>query len=264
MYRKVYQFILVTASAGFLLTSMGVTTAFCQNTPDAGELLQMANEKMAEADEPAAMELYEQVIDEDPQNYEALWNLSILYSKKGQRQENEEETEQYFIRSLELAEQVLEHHPDKSYSHYVYAVAIGRLADISSPRERVQSSEEVKEHVDIALELDPENEAGWHLLGVWHTSAANLSRAERWAANLLFGGAPEGASNSEAERCLQKAIELDPGNILFHLDLARFYITTGREDEAAEVLNETLELEPRQMDDPDLQDEAREMLNEIS
>lgn len=263
MYKKVYQFILITAFAVFLLTSMGVTTAFCQNAPDVDELLRMADEKMDEADEPAAMELYEQAIDEDPQNYEALWNLSILYSKKGQRQENQEERERYFTKSMELAEKVLEFHPDKSYSHYVYAVATGRLADISSPRERVQSSEEIKEHVDKALELDPENEAGWHLLGVWHASAANLSRAERWAANLLFGGAPEGASNTEAERSLQRAIELDPENILFHLDLARFYITTGREDEAAEVLNKILEMEPREMDDPDLQDEAREMLSEI-
>lgn len=264
MSTKAYQFFLIHTSVFLLLISAGVSTSLCQGNTDVSELLRQAEIKMNEADEPAAMELYEQAINEDPENYEALWNLSLLYSKKGQRQELEEDMEQYFERGKELAQLTLDYHPEKTYSHYVFAVATGRLADISSPRERIRASEQIKEHVDIALELDPENEAAWHLLGVWHSRAANLSRAERWAANLLFGGAPEGASNHEAERCLKRAIELDPGNILFHLDLARLYTTIERREEARDVLNRILELEPREIDDPEHLEEASEMLSELS
>ena len=230
---------------------------------DISGLLERAEELMQSADEPAARELYEQVIEYDALNFEALWNLSLLYSKQGHRLEEQNEMESYYRDAIELAETAVEYFPDESESHYVYAVAVGRLSDISSPRERIRASEEIKKSVERALERDPNHAGAWHLLGIWHSRAANLTRAERWAANLLFGGAPEGASNDEAENSLKKAIELDPDNILFHVDLARFYITVGRYDEARDVLEVTITLEPSEMDDPDLLEEAKELLDDL-
>jgi regulator of microtubule dynamics protein 3 len=264
MYRKAYTMLIVVLAALFWLAGDNLQDTESQISSDVQELLDQAHEKLDEADEPGALELFETVLDSDPENYEALWNLSILYSKKGHRLDNEEEMRTFYRKGKELAQSALDHHSDKSYSHYAFAVAIGRISEIDSPRERVRASEEIKKYVDKALELDSENEAAWHLLGVWHTRAANLTRAERWAANLLFGGAPEGASNSEAEECLKKAIELDPDNILFHLDLARFYKIVERREEAIEVLRITVELEPKVMDDPDHLEEARQMLAELS
>lgn len=264
MYRKAYTMLIVVLAAFFWLAGDNLQGIVSQNGSDVQELLEEAHKKLDEADEPGALELFEKVLDSDPENYEALWNLSILYSKKGHRQDSEEQMETYYRKGKELAQRALDHHPDKSYSHYAYAVAIGRISEIESPRERVRASEEIKKYVDRALELDSENEAAWHLLGVWHTRAANLTRAERWAANLLFGGAPEGASNSEAEECLKRAIELDPENVLFHLDLARFYKTVERNEEAVEVLRKTVELEPKEMDDPELLDEAKAMLENLN
>ena len=264
MYSKTYTLLIVVLAALFCLAGDHFQDTESQDSSNVKELLQQAHEKLDEADEPGALELFETVLDSNPENYEALWNLSILYSKKGHRQDSEEQMETYYRKGKELAQRALDHHPDKSYSHYAFAVAIGRIAEIESPRERVRASEEIKKYVDKALELDADNEAAWHLLGVWHTRAANLTRAERWAANLLFGGAPEGASNSEAEECLKRAIELDPENILFHLDLARFYKTVERNEEAVEILKKTVQLEPREMDDPDLLDDAKTMLNELN
>jgi len=230
---------------------------------EVSELLEQASAELDHADEPAAMELYDEVLEIDPENFEALWNLSLLYSKKGHRYEDKDEMKHHYEMGKNLAERALEFHPDEAYSHYVYAVATGRIADLQSPRQRIRASREIREHTEKALEIDSTHHGAWHLLGVWHTRSANLSRTERWAANLLFGGAPEGASNEEAEKSLKRAIELDPNNILFHLDLARFYITTDRDEEAIEVLNRTIALEPQEMDDPEYLEEAREMLSNL-
>ncbi len=251
--------------AALLIVQLFIPALQAQNISesDVPGLLERAEELKQSADEPAARELYEQVIEYDTLNFEALWNLSLLYSKEGHRLEDQNEMESYYRDAKELAETAVEYYPDESESHYVYAVAVGRLSDISTPRERIRASEEIKESVERALELNPGHAGAWHLLGIWHSRAANLTRAERWAANLLFGGAPEGASNDEAENNLKKAIELDPDNILFHVDLARFYITVGRYDEAGDILELTINLEPSEMDDPDLLGEAKELLDDL-
>lgn len=251
--------------AGMLSVGVIIFEPISGNTirSEVDELLEQAGEKMDQADEPAALVIYEEVLEIEPDNFEALWNLSLLYSKKGHRYEDKDEMRYYYERGKSLAEKALDYYPDEAYAHYVYAVAIARIADIENPSDRIRASEIIREHTERAIEIDSEHHGAWHLLGVWHTRSANLSRTERWAANLLFGGAPEGASNEEAEKCLLRAIELDPDNILFHLDLSRFYITTNRNEEAVEVLNRTVALEPQEMDDPDMLQEAREMLRDL-
>jgi regulator of microtubule dynamics protein 3 len=265
MYTNLNRFLTVLLLVLTLLLIQQIPDLMAQNITesDITGLLEQAHEKLESADEPAARELFEEILESDPRNFDALWNLSLLYSRQGYRLEERDDMESYFRDAKELAVMAIEYHPAEAESHYVYAVAVGRLADISTPRERVRASEEIKKSVERALELNSEHAGAWHLLGIWHTRAANLTRTERWAANLLFGGAPEGASNHEAEECLKKAIELDAENILFHLDLARFYITVDQPESAIEVLERTISLEPKVMDDPDLLEETRELLSEL-
>lgn len=228
------------------------------------EMLEKAEEKIEQMDESSAIELYESILEDEPENLEALWNLSILYAKEGFRYDDESEMISYYEKAKELADTALENYPDEANAHFAYAVVIGRISDISSPRERIRAADDIRHHVEKAIKLDPDHKFAWHVLGVWHMNAANLSRAERWAANLLLGGAPEGASNSEAEEALKRAIELDETNILFQLDLAKFYKLTDRENEAKEVLERLVELEPKYQDDPDYIEEGRVLLQEIS
>ncbi|MEX1062529.1 MAG: tetratricopeptide repeat protein [Balneolaceae bacterium] len=234
-----------------------------QNDLNVDELVEKALKKMEEAEEYASMDLFEKVLTIDADNYEALWNLSLLYSKKGHRLEDRGAMMEDYERARDLAELCLEYYPEQADCHYVYAVAIGRIADISGTRRRVHASEEIKDHIDRTLELEPDHKGGWHLLGVWHASVANLSRAERWTASLIFGGLPGGASNSKAEESLKKAIELYPDNILFHLDLARFYREVGRTGDAIKVLEKTLGLEVKDMDDPANLERAKSMLEDL-
>ncbi len=233
------------------------------NESEIRELLERAEEKRQVAEEAEARNLYRQVLNLDDRNFEALWNLSILLSQEGFRQEDERVMRDYFEEAKSLAERSLELYPDSADSYYAYGVAVGRIADFSGPRERIRLSEEIRTHAEKVLEIDPEHAPGNHLLGVWHTRAANLSRTERWAANLLLGGAPEGASNELAESYLKKAIELSPGNILYRLDLAILLMEIGRDEEAIRILRELLEMEPKEKDDPDRLEQAREMLKDL-
>lgn len=227
------------------------------------DLLQRASEQIENANETDALELFKQILEQDSIQFDALWNTSVLYGQRGKRSEDSSARESHYNRSNRYADRCLEHHPQKAPCHFAKALIIGRLSEDEGTRERLKQSIEVKAHADKAIELNPDFSRTWHLLGVWHTKVANLSRFERIAVRALFGKIPEGASNQKAEEAFKKAMELNPGNILVHLDFARFYIETDEDEKAINMLEKLLELEPTYEGDKHYQDMARDLLSNL-
>ncbi len=215
-------------------------------------------------EEEEALETYLSVLDADSENYEALWNASLLYATVGFRLDDEDSQKEYFEKAKELAEKSLELYPDRGHPYYVMAVAKGRMADVVGVNRRIELGHEIEEYVANALERMPEHAPSWHLYGVWQSEVANVSRAERMAARFLSGGLPDG-SDEKAEEYLKKAIELNPESIIIRLDLARHFECSGQDDRAINALIEMLELDlPIQTkDDPDFLDDARALLDDL-
>lgn len=213
-------------------------------------------------EEQKALEAYEQIVDKDPDYYKALWRTSFLYSRVGNRKEEEQVQRDYFNRAIELAERALQVDSTDSESNFVMAVAMGRKALISGARERVAASRDIKKYVDRALAFDSTHAGAWHVLGRWHLKVANLSWIERVAANTLFGGIPGEASNQKAEDAMQKAIGYDADYILYYRDLARVYEEMGREEKAIEACRTALEKENLSPDDPKFKQECRQWISE--
>lgn len=234
------------------------------NPDDIKKLLQKAEEKFENKNEKGALNLYLDVLDMEPENYEALWNASLMYSRIGFRFEDESDQKSHFERAVELAEKSVALYPDSSRAHYVMAVAEGRMADVIGTGERIETSHRIEENIKRAIELDPDYAPSWHLYGVWHSEVANITRAERIAARFISGGIPGGASNETAEEYLKKAIEINPDHMLFRLDLARHYERSRQEEKAIPVLEEILDMEPDLKDDPQHLEDARELLDELS
>ena len=233
-------------------------------------LAQKADSLKARADtlykqhqEKQALELYQQILEQDPDNYEALWKSSFLYSRIGHRFEDEDKQEQYFNKGIELAKRALEVNPDDSQSNFVMSVAMGRKALISGAKDRVAASREIKKYADRAIELDSTNAGAWHVLGRWNFKVANLSWLERAAANTLFGGISGNASNKKAAKAIRKAIELDDNYILYYYDLARIYEEMGRDARAIETCQQAIELPSLTPDGPGLKKKCQELIQDI-
>ena len=143
------------------------------------------------------------------------------------------------------------------------AVAAGRLAHYSNdPHRKVELSRKVRDESAEALRLRPGYALAWHLLGRWHYEMAQLNPLLRVLAEAVYGKLPP-ASQDEAIRHLQKAVELEPGNALFHAELGRAYLAAGRKTEARRELEKSLSLPRRNRDDAGAQDRAREALAEL-
>jgi len=225
-------------------------------------LLTKANNQVDNFDEKEAIKTYQKVLNEDPENFEALWNVSVLHSTVGYRLEDEDAREKYYNKATNYAQKALDNHPEEGLSYYAMAVAKGRIAELKGTRDKIRLSHEVQKNIRKAVDIQPNHALSWHLYGVWQSEVANVGRAERFAANFISEGLPD-ASNKKAEEYLKKAMELNPGNVLIRYDLAMHYVRSDQEDRAIPVLEELLTMEPILKDGKRHLDEARKLLNDL-
>jgi len=227
------------------------------------ELIERAKQKIDDKNEETALELFKQVLEKDPENYTALWNKSLLTTRKYYRVDDEDKQLAGYEEALKIAEKTLELHPDKGHSYYVYAIAKGRYSELEGTRDMIRASHVIKEKIEKAAELIPDYAPVWHLYGVWHSDIATAGRTERSVARLISRGLPDGAEEEKAEKYLKKSIEMMPESILFRVDLGKHYIEIGEKEKAIEILEEAASLEPKMMDDDDKKKEAKELLEEL-
>ena len=247
----------------FALLFFVITPLLVMAQPEDTEKTSLADSLYSTFQEEEALELYREILEEDPQNYTALWRSSFLYSRIGNRFNREEDKKDYFNRAIELAERALKIDSTDAESNFVMAVAMGRKALISGARDRVAASRDIKKYADRALDIDSKHAGAWHVLGRWHFKVANLSWVERTAANTLFGGIPGDATNQKAADAIQKAIDLNGQNILYYLDLAKVYEEMGHDQQAIAVCENAVDLESRTPDDPMLKEQCRKLIFDL-
>ena len=142
------------------------------------------------------------------------------------------------------------------------AIAAGRLAFFSEPKKRLELSGVVKSESEESVRLNPRFALGWHVLGRWHYEIATLNPVLRVVAEAVYGRMPA-ASNEEAIRCMEKAVQLEPGNALFHAELGRAYAVAGRKDDARRELQKAISLPRRNRDDAGAQSRAKAALGKL-
>ncbi len=227
-------------------------------------LLEEAGKYFNAGDEDEALRLYLSVITIEPQNYEALWNSSFIYTRKGRQQTTYENQRAYYEIAREFARITLDNHQDKPRSYYVYAVSsLGLADDMPNSSERIELLHKIKEYGEIAITMDPEYAPAWHMIGVWHSNLANVSRTNRIAARLLHGSLPDGATNEKAVEHFEKAIRLDPNVIIFRLDLAQHFQEQGKKEKAIPLLESIFTMNAVSSYDQLNVKEAKERYNQL-
>jgi len=242
-----------------ILLAISVHSVTAQST-QVSTLIAEAKSLDASAHEEEALQKFLQVLKLDSNNYEATWNTSFLYARIGNRLQDAEQKKQYFITAKRYATKALALNSKDAESNYVMAVAMGRMALIAPTKEKVAASRDIKKYAEQAIQLNPNHAGAYFVLGKWNYAVANLNWAEEAAANLLFGGIPEG-SLDEAIRNYLKAIKLDPDYILYYYDLAKALEQKEFYDEEIRVLNEALSLKPKTEDDPSILAQCKKLLD---
>ncbi|MCA9732279.1 tetratricopeptide repeat protein [candidate division KSB1 bacterium] len=226
------------------------------------EWLDKGNAAYDSFDNATALTCYKKVLELDEHNFEGLWKTARALTDVGKALGGDAEKEHY-LEADKYARKCIELYADKAESHYVLALAVGRLALFEGGKRKIELSKEVEAEAKKALELNPQHDGAAHILGRWNYNIATLGWFLRAAAKVVYGGVPQGATLENAAKYFSMAIELNPEKPVHRLEYARTLIELGNYTEAKTQLQKCLDLEKVQWEDDNHKKEAAEMLKEI-
>ncbi len=221
--------------------------------------LRAGDEAYHRFDNVAALAAYQRALGLDSTDYQALWKATRAYVDVGHATKGDEQKQNYRL-AEKLARRCLALHPDSVESHFVLAMALGRVALQVGGKKKIELSKEIKAEAERTLALDSCHNGAMHILGRWHYELGNLSWVLKSFAKVLYGGVPPSGGNEEARRWFEKAIACDPRSPLHYLWLGKTLLKLKEEKLARESLEKCVQLPPVYWDDDMNKREAEKLL----
>lgn len=213
----------------------------------------------AQNKEVESLAKFKQVLAFDLQNYEALWNCSILSSRIGTRETDKTKKKELFIIAKGYADRALKISANDVAGNYVMAVALGHMALISDTKEKIAAVREIKKYAERAVELNPKHAPSLHVLGLWNLEVSDLNWVERQMADKFFGGLPDASREKALEYC-KKSVEFEPNYVMYQFDLGRVYKSMGDKANAKIAFTRAVTMKALTMEDPGYQEKAKKAL----
>ena len=113
---------------------------------------------------------------------------------------------------LRAAERAAALAPDDGLAQKWLGVMLGSVGDFQTTKEKIQNSYKVREALDAAYALRPDDATVALALGQWCLKVAGVSFVERGLARAIFGGSPPEATYAEALKFFRQAQELKPAS----------------------------------------------------
>lgn len=207
----------------------------------------------------AALKYYLQAEQLEPENVDLLLRIARQYRHLMQDSSQVQEQLRHGATAKGYATRAIELAPKSADAHLSLAICHVKMVPILGTKERMEASRQIKASVDKALQLNPNEDVAWHILGCWHQKLADISLLTRAIAKVVYGSLPD-ASNEESVQCLQKAIQLNPNRPMHHIELGRTYAQMGKPVEAKLHIEKGLSLPDMGKDDPEQKRRGRETL----
>ena len=192
-------------------------------------------------------------------NAEVLWRLSSLLINIG---DVLPENEAAYRKAMTYGEAAVKADYNNSNAHAYLAAAYGSYAMFAGGKEKVKLANQIRDELDKALKLDPNNQIAHSVYGSWNRAVANVSWIERGLANMFLGGMPKG-SFAEAIDHLQKAIRIAPNVFRHRFELGLTYNDANMKDLAIKSLEAALRCPPNLKADIRRKMDARKFLSEL-
>jgi hypothetical protein len=182
---------------------------------------------------PAAIESYEAALRDDPADSELHWRLARAYVCLGEVS-LQPERGRLFASAERYARRCIEIDSLKPEGHTWLAAALGYLALDEGAARKVQLSAELHREANRAIELNPNDDVAYSILGSFYRALGNIRWLERTIASIFLGPVPEGGYD-EAEAALKKAVALAPEVMRHPYELGVLYVDMGRDEEARQT-----------------------------
>jgi len=197
-----------------------------------------------------------------PPNADLKRRIAKEYAELMADTDSVEEKCQLGEKAISYANQAVALAPQNAMAHLAMAVCYGRMAPLLDNRTKIAYSRVVKEHADKALELVPNNDLTYNVLGSWNYELAGLNPLLRALAGMIYGELPD-ASYEDSVKDFQKAVQLNPHRLANHIGLGRAFAAMGNTAEARKEIELGLSMPNQEKDDPFVKEQGRETLRKI-
>jgi tetratricopeptide (TPR) repeat protein len=254
--------------AAALLVLLAARPAVGQSPPDSADALAAGRAAFDAHDPDTALRDFEQALVADSVGYEANWRAALALITLGAGTPDSVKSpgrDSLYARAERYARRAVLADSMGADGHFILARAIGQTALTKGTKQRIRLASEVRSEALRAIELDPQHDGAYHVLGRWNAEIMRLSGVSRFFARQFLGaGIFSKASWDGAITNLERAVEIDPRRIVHRLDLARVYVDRKRYEDARREL-ETLDTLPiRDFNDPQYKGDGAALLRRIA
>ncbi len=229
---------------------------------DNNELLAKGMQYKKELNYKEGIAVFQRLLKSDSSNAQYLQNASFFYCRYGKFLPENQQMNYYKIAEY-LASKSLKIANGDAEGHYVYALALGRINENASTKQKIANAKLIKSELDLALKINPKHAGAWHILGRWHRTIAGFSSIEKLAINTLFGGVPPGGSYEDAVKCFTQAVIIEPKYKMHQYELANTYYEMGKKAEAKIWLSKAMALSAVSIDDRTADEKCKELQTKL-
>jgi tetratricopeptide (TPR) repeat protein len=219
-------------------------------------------------DPKTALRDFEHALATDSTSSEANWRAALALITLGLTTPDSvksPERDSLYARAERYARRAVQADSLDANAHFVLARAIGQTALTKGESQRIHVAADIRREALRAIELDPQHDGAYHVLGRWNAEIMRLSGFSRFVArNFLGAGIFGQASWNGAITNLERAVELDPERIIHRLDLAAVYADRKRYEDARRELAVLDTLPVRDFNDPRYKADGAALLARIA
>jgi|SRR3954469_6101479 tetratricopeptide (TPR) repeat protein len=210
-----------------------------------------------------ALSAFQQLLKSDSTQLNYLTNTSYCYTKFGFFFAPEAEKQSYYKTAEYLSKKAIQKDNNNADAHYTYAMALGRINENASSKQKIANAKLIKAEVDKSIALNPRQAGAYHILGRWHRTIAGFNMIEKAMINSFFGGVPPGGSYEDAVKAFISAIAIEPKVMVHQYELAVTYQEMGKDIEAKLWAKKALEINPVSPDDKKAKTDCEALLKKL-
>ena len=176
----------------------------------------------------------EQLYNKYPQNTDVLLRLSITHHYLSESAMKKSLDKKNSLKAFEYALIAFNIEPDNPDILKWYVITLGKKVEDDTIRNQIEQSKNIKNIALTVIDLLPNDEFCYSIMGQWHYKLADLGRASRRVASILFSEPPKG-SFEEAQYFFEKSLEINPDYIGTYYWLGKTYLKLNQEQKAIEL-----------------------------
>ncbi|RLB66778.1 MAG: hypothetical protein DRH08_05330 [Deltaproteobacteria bacterium] len=219
-----------------LLLLLSANNALCQVNDETTETVLRIEELLIQGENQQAWQIIEEIPEDKFAPDDRFWIMASVQYEMGRVADKEGMP--FFQKAEEYARSAIKENADNAEGYKWLAITLGAQAKHSDTKAQVKISNKVKENIERAIALNPDDDISYLVLSRWHYKNSSLGGVARAFAKVIYGGLPK-ASLDEAEKLLLHAIKLRD-RIAHRYYLAKVYDRMERRDDVKAQLERAI------------------------